>query len=93
LSVAKTATILINDALAGKLHTEYVSRFLSLLNVLAPGRRVVLSDGSSGMIVETHPGYPLHPVVSNEHGKVLDLSEPSAPTISQIEEESTGNLQ
>jgi hypothetical protein len=45
------------------------------------------------MIVETHPGYPLHPVVSNEYGKVLDLSEPSAPTISQIEEESTGNLQ
>jgi HD-GYP domain-containing protein (c-di-GMP phosphodiesterase class II) len=93
LSVAKTATILIKDASAGKLHKEYVSRFLSLLNVLDPGRRVVLSDGSSGMIVETHAVYPLCPIVSDEHGQVRDLSEPSAPTISEIEEESTGGLQ
>jgi HD-GYP domain-containing protein (c-di-GMP phosphodiesterase class II) len=91
-SVAKTATILIKDALAGKLHTEYVSRFLSLLNVLAPGRRVVLSDGSSGMIVEIHTGYPLCPIVSDEHGQIRDLSKPSAPTVSGIEEESTGDL-
>ena len=89
LSVAKTATILIKDTVAGKLHREYVSRFLSLLNVLAPGRRVILSDGSSGMIVETHDGYPLCPIVSNEHGGVRDLSEPSAPTISEVEEESS----
>ncbi len=93
LSVAKTATILIKDTMAGKLHREYVSKFLSLLNVLAPGRRVVLSDGSSGMIVETNDGYPLCPIVSDEHGRVRDLSEPSAPTISEIKEESTGGLQ
>jgi HD-GYP domain-containing protein (c-di-GMP phosphodiesterase class II) len=90
LSVAKTATILIKGALAGKLHKEYVSRFLSFLNVLAPGRRVVLSDGSSGMIIETHAGYPLCPIVSDDHGGVRDLSEPSAPTISEIEEETSG---
>jgi HD-GYP domain-containing protein (c-di-GMP phosphodiesterase class II) len=89
LSVAKTATILIKDTVAGKLHREYVSRFLSLLNVLAPGRRVILSDGSSGMIVETRDGFPLCPIVSNEHGGVWDLSEPSAPTISEVEEESS----
>lgn len=93
LSVAKTATILIKDTLAGKLHKEYVSRFLSLLNVLAPGRRVVLSDGSSGMIVETHAGYPLCPIVSDEHGGVRDLSEPSAPSIREVQEESTGDPQ
>jgi HD-GYP domain-containing protein (c-di-GMP phosphodiesterase class II) len=93
LSVAKTSTILIKDALAGKLHKEYVSRFLIMLDVLVPGRRVVLSDGSSGIIVETHAGYPLFPVVSDEHGEVRDLSEPSAPTISEVEEESTGGLQ
>jgi hypothetical protein len=75
--------------LAGKLHKEYVSRFLSLLNVLAPGRRVVLSDGSSGTIIETHAGDPLGPIVSDEHGGVRDLSKPSAPTISEIEEEAT----
>ena len=91
-SVAKTATILIKDVLAGKLHMEYVSRFLSLLNVLTPGRRVVLSDGSSGMIVETHTGYPLCPIVSDEHGQIRDLSKPSAPTISEVKEESTGDL-
>jgi len=93
LSVAKTATILIKDTLAGKLHKEYVSRFLSLLNVLAPGRRVVLSDGSSGMIVETHIGYPLCPTVSDEHGQIRDLSRPSAPRISEVKEESTGDPQ
>jgi HD-GYP domain-containing protein (c-di-GMP phosphodiesterase class II) len=88
LSVAKTSTILIKDALAGKLHKEYVSRFLLLLNVLVPGRQVVLSDGSHGMIVETHTGYPLCPVVSDEQGKVRDLSDPSAPAISEVTEES-----
>jgi len=93
LSVAKTSTILIKDASAGKLHMGYVSRFLSLLNILAPGRRVVLSDGSSGTIVKTHDGDPLCPIVSDEHGGVRDLSESSAPTISEVEEESTGGLQ
>jgi HD-GYP domain-containing protein (c-di-GMP phosphodiesterase class II) len=93
LSVAKTSTILIKDALAGKLHREYVSKFLLLMNVLAPGRRVVLSDGSSGTIVETRDRYPLCPIVSDEHGEVRDLSEPSAPTISEVQEESTGPLQ
>ena len=89
LTVAKAATIIIKDTSAGKLHREYVSRFLSLLNVLTPGRRVLLSDRSSGMIVETHTGYPLCPVVSDEKGRVRDLSEPSAPTILEVEEEST----
>ncbi len=93
LSVTKTSTILIKDALAGKLHKEYVSRFLSLLNVLVPGRRVALSDGSSGIIVDTHAGRPLCPIVRDEHGEVRDLSELSAPTISEIEEEATGGLQ
>jgi hypothetical protein len=79
--------------LAGKLHREYVSKFLLLLNVLAPGRRVILSDGSSGMIVEVRDGHPLCPIVSDEHGGVRDLSEPSAPTISEVEEESTGGFQ
>lgn len=91
LTVPKATTILIKDALSGKLHKEYVSRFLLLLNVLAPGRRVVLSDGSSGMIIETHTGYPLCPVVSDEHGQIRDLSKPSAPTISEVKEESTGD--
>jgi len=90
LSVAKTSTILIKDASAGKLHKEYVSRFLSLLNVLVPGRGVVLSDGSSGIILETHAGHPLCPIVSDEYGEIRDLSEPSAPTISEVEEEQKG---
>jgi len=93
LTVAKSATILIKDTLAGKLHKEYVSKFLLLLNVLAPGRRIVLSDGSSGMIVETHAGYPLCPIVSDEHGGVRDLSEPSAPTICEVGEDLTGDPQ
>ena len=93
LTVAKAATILIKDTLAGKLHKEYVSKFLLMLNVLAPGRGVVLSDGSSGMIVETHAGYPLCPMVSDEQGRVRDLSEPSAPTICEVGEDSTGDPQ
>jgi HD-GYP domain-containing protein (c-di-GMP phosphodiesterase class II) len=93
LTVPKATTILIKDAVSGKLHKEYVSRFLLLLNVLAPGRRVVLSDGSSGMIIETHTGYPLCPIVSDEHGQIRDLSKPSAPTISEVKEESTGDPQ
>lgn len=87
LSVAKAATILIRDALAEKLNKEYVSAFLLLLNVLSPGRRVVLSDGTKGMIVETQTGRPLCPMIGDEYGRIFDLSEPSAPTIYEIEED------
>jgi HD-GYP domain-containing protein (c-di-GMP phosphodiesterase class II) len=93
LTVAKASTILIRDAISGKLHKEYVSSFLSLLNVLAAGRRVVLSDGSRGMIVETHTGYPLCPMIGDENGRVQDLSVPSAPTIWEVEEDSADDLQ
>lgn len=87
LSVAKAATILIRDALAEKLNKEYVSAFLLLLNVLSPGRKVVLSDGTKGMIVETQTGRPLCPMIGDDRGRIFDLSEPSAPTIYEIEED------
>ncbi len=93
MTVAKAATILIRDALSGKLHKEYVSSFLLLLNVLAAGRKVVLSDGSCGMIVETHTGYPLCPMIGDEHGRIRDLSAPSSPTIWEVVEDSTDDLQ
>jgi len=93
LTVAKAATILIRDALTGKLHKEYVSSFLLLLNVLAAGRRVVLSDGRRGMIVETQTGYPLCPMIGDDHGRVLDLSAPSAPTIWEVEEDDAPNIE
>jgi HD-GYP domain-containing protein (c-di-GMP phosphodiesterase class II) len=93
LTVAKAATILIRDALAGKLQKEYVSSFLLLLNVLAAGRWVVLSDGSRGMIVETHTGSPLCPMVGDEGGRVRDLSDPSSPTIWEVEEDGASDLQ
>ncbi len=92
LTVAKAATILIRDALSGKLYKEYVSSFLLLLNVMAAGRRVVLSDGSCGMIVETQTGKPLCPMVGDEYGRIRDLSEPSSPTIWELNEDSTDDL-
>jgi len=92
LTVAKATTILIKDTLAGKLHKEYVSTFLSLLNVLTPGRQVVLSDSSTGMILEVHAGNPLCPLVTDEQGGVRDLSQPSAPTILEVREDSVANL-
>jgi len=93
LSVAKAATILIREALAGKLHKEYVSSFLMLLNVLAAGQRVVLSDGRRGMIVETQTGCPLCPMIGDDLGRVLDLSAPSAPTIWEVEEDGAPDVQ
>ena len=93
LTVAKASTILIRDAMSGKLHKEYVSSFLLLLNVLAAGRGVVLSDGSRGMIVETHTGYPLCPMIGDESGRVRDLSDPGSPTIWEVEEDTTSDLQ
>jgi HD-GYP domain-containing protein (c-di-GMP phosphodiesterase class II) len=93
LTVAKAATILIRDALSGKLHKEYVSSFLLLLNVLAAGRKVILSDGSCGMIVETHTGYPLCPMVGDDSGRIRDLSAPSSPTIWEVVEDSTDSIE
>ena len=93
LSVAKASTILIREAMSGKLHKDYVSTFLLLLNVLVAGQRVVLSDGSRGMIIETHTGCPLCPMISGENGGVRDLSDPSAPTIWEVEEDPTSDLQ
>jgi len=90
LSVAKASTILIKDAMSGRLQKDYVSSFLLLLNVLAPGRRLLLSDGSRGRIVETQTGSPLCPMVGDEHGRVRDLSDPSSPTILEVEEDEPG---
>jgi len=90
LSVAKASTILIKDAMSGRLQKDYVSSFLLLLNVLAPGRRLLLSDGSRGRIVETQTGSPLCPMVGDEHGGVRDLSDPSSPTILEVEEDEPG---
>jgi HD-GYP domain-containing protein (c-di-GMP phosphodiesterase class II) len=92
-SVAKASTILIKDAMSGKLHKEYVSSFLLMLNVLAVGRRVVLSDGHCGTIVKTHPGYPLCPMVEDERGYVRDLFDSSAPTIWEVVEDVASDLQ
>lgn len=93
LSTAKAATILIRDAFAGKLNKDYVSSFLLLLNVLSAGRRVILSDGTKGMIVETQTGRPLCPMIGDEQGRVFDLSEPSAPTIWEVEEDQASKNQ
>jgi HD-GYP domain-containing protein (c-di-GMP phosphodiesterase class II) len=93
LTVAKASTILIRDAMSGKLHKEYVSSFLFLVNVLSVGRRVVLSDRSRGVIVETHTSHPLCPWVGDEHGRVRDLSDPSAPLIWEVMEDAMDDLQ
>ena len=61
LSVAQASTILIKDAFSGRLHRNYVSALLSLLEVLIPGRGVILSDGSHGTIVETQEDSSLKP--------------------------------
>jgi len=91
MTVAQASTMLIRDAVSGKLDKEYVSSFLLLLNVLAAGRRVVLSDGSRGMIVETHTGRPLCPLIGEENGRVRDLSDPSGPAIWKVEEDTPGD--
>jgi len=93
MSIAKASTILIKDAMAGKLHKGYVSSFLSLLNVLVPGRRVVLSDGSRGVIVEIQTGNILTPKVRDGDGQICDLSNPLAPSISEVEEETASFVQ
>jgi HD-GYP domain-containing protein (c-di-GMP phosphodiesterase class II) len=89
LSVAKASTILLGDAMSGKLHKEYVSSFLTILQVLVPGRRVVLSDGSRGLILEAGSESVLAPIVETEGGCVHILSDPSAPQLSKIEEQLT----
>jgi HD-GYP domain-containing protein (c-di-GMP phosphodiesterase class II) len=87
LSVAQASTILIKDASSGRLHRNYVSALLSLLEVLIPGRGVILSDGSHGTIVETRRIHLLNPIVKNEEGRLHDLSNPSAPQLSEVKEE------
>ena len=87
LSVAKASTILIKDAFSGRLHRDYVSTLLSLLEVLIPGRGVILSDGSHGTIVEARRSHLLNPIVKTEEGRLHDLSNPSAPQLSEVKEE------
>ena len=87
LSVARACTVLIKDAKAGKLHKELVTSFLTLLNVLVPGRRVVLSSGGGGVILATRTGQVLTPIVEGEDGHVYDLSAPLAPSICELQEE------
>ena len=86
-SVARASTILIRDAMSGRLHREYVSAFLQLVGVLAPGRPVILSDGSRGTIVEARKDCALTPIVESEDGQLYDLSDPLVPTLAEVEEE------
>jgi HD-GYP domain-containing protein (c-di-GMP phosphodiesterase class II) len=86
LSVARASTILIQDALSGKLHHEYVSAFLKLVGVLTPGRHVVLSDGTRGTIIEALKDHILTPMVEDEEGQLYDLSDPSAPGLMEVGE-------
>jgi hypothetical protein len=87
LSVARASTILIQYALSGKLHREYVSAFLKLVGVLTPGRHVVLSDGTRGTIIEAMKDRTLTPMVEDEDGQLYDLSDPSAPGLVEVEED------
>jgi HD-GYP domain-containing protein (c-di-GMP phosphodiesterase class II) len=87
LSVARASTILIRDAMSGRFHKQYVSAFLQLVGVLAPGRQVILSDGSRGTVVEVRKDCALTPIVEGEDGQSYDLSNPSVLKLAEVEEE------
>ena len=87
MSVAKACSILLQEAMSGKLDRGYVSSFIILIDVLAPGRSVVLSDGTRAVILRTRENDPLAPVVEREDGDVYDLSSSSNLSILEVEEE------
>ena len=93
MTVSKASTVLLREALSGKLHREYVAVFFQLLKVLVPGRPVVLSDGTRAVILETRPGRVLTPLVEDGEGRVRDLADPSGPWLWEIEEEAEVFLQ
>ena len=83
MSVAKACSILLREAMSGTLDKGYVSSFLILLEVLGPGRSVVLSDGSGAVILKTRENDPWAPMVEREDGYVCDLS--LCPNLSILE--------
>jgi HD-GYP domain-containing protein (c-di-GMP phosphodiesterase class II) len=83
MSVAKACSILLQETKSGALDRAYVSSFLTLLEVLLPGRSVVLSDGSRAVILKTRVNDPLAPMVEHQDGHVYDLS--SSPNLSILE--------
>jgi HD-GYP domain-containing protein (c-di-GMP phosphodiesterase class II) len=87
LTIARASSILVEEAISGKLDKHCVSSFLVLLKVLVPGRHIGLSDGSRGVILETHQAAPLVPIVEREDGTVYDLSASAAVWISNVAEE------
>jgi HD-GYP domain-containing protein (c-di-GMP phosphodiesterase class II) len=87
MSVAKACSILLREAMSGTLDKGYVSSFLTLLEVLGPGRSVVLSDGSRAVILKTRVNDPLAPMVEREDGYAYDLSSSPNLSILEVEEE------
>ena len=87
MSVAKSCSILLQEAMSGKLDRGYVSLFLTLIGVLAPGRSVVLSDGTRTVILRTRANDPLTPVVEREDGDAQDLSLLSNLSIQEVKDE------
>jgi HD-GYP domain-containing protein (c-di-GMP phosphodiesterase class II) len=85
MSIAKACSILLREAMSGTLDKSYVSSFLTLLEVLAPGRSVVLSDGRRAVILKTRENDTLAPLVERKDGSVCDL--PSSPNLSILEVE------
>jgi HD-GYP domain-containing protein (c-di-GMP phosphodiesterase class II) len=87
LSVTKASSILLGEAMSGKLDKNYVSSFLMLSKVLAPERGIILSDGSRAVILEIRQDNPFAPVVEREDGYVYDLSQCPNLLIQELEEE------
>jgi HD-GYP domain-containing protein (c-di-GMP phosphodiesterase class II) len=87
MSVAKACSILLQEAMSGKLDRGYVSSFLTLLEVLSPGRSVVLSDGTRAVILTTREKDPLAPTVEREDGHTYDLDSSPGLSILGVEEE------
>ena len=55
---------------------EFVKAFITYIPVYPKGRNVVLSDGSTAVVVENRQHHTLYPVVRRlSDGKTIDLSE------------------
>jgi len=85
-STARACTILIEKASTGELHRACVAAFLGHLAILAPGRRVALSDGRGAVVIRAGRPDPLRPVVRSEDDEVLDLMSPAAPRLAEVRE-------
>jgi len=83
-SQAQSLTILIGLADSGVHHRLFISVLARIVGVIAPGRKLILTDGRPATVLSEGEFDALTPLVETADMEIMDLSMPGVPQIREV---------